>query len=612
MYYSRYKELCITLLCPIIQSMKNRHTYPYSLFVCLCLCVSLRLSAQTTLTYYNQTFILDTLYPATGSTGMTSPWEMVYGPDDSLWVTASHDYKIWKIHPGNKGSRLLLDLNSMKDFTAATANPWPQGGLMGLAIHPGFYTGKPWVYVAYVYHLIGCSTCAGSTSGARCSYNTQIVRFSYSNGTLTPMDTVITGLDGSNDHNSGRLRISPLPESDGNYHLYYSIGDMGAGQLANICRAEFAQDTTVIEGKILRLNTEPDPTQPAGPQQWIPGDNPFPAGAAASAKTPIYSFGHRNPQGLAFGSVNGGTSYLLYSVEHGDRSDDEVNIINPHTNYGWPKVSGLCDDNYTSTLNDSLYLAGMAVISESGFCDTTPTTLADPIFSYYNWSRAQNKVVAGLSNNMSWPTVAPTSVAYYGPGAVPGWNNSLLITSLKNGLWRLQLKSDGLSVDSTVNPYDTLHYLAGYRLRNITVSPTGDTLFVAVDNSCCTLGATGTIGNSVASPALGFILRMVYITTLALPDSAGKKPPPPPVTQQPPATVYPNPAHGLLYVDGAPGQRKPWLAQLFTITGEPIVSEQTYEDRFSINIETCPPGVYVLRLFNGTGIPVLTQKVLVE
>jgi hypothetical protein len=72
--------------------MKNRHTYPFCLFACLCFCISLRLSAQTTLTYYNQAFIIDTLYPATGTTGMTSPWEIVYGPDDSLWVTASHDY----------------------------------------------------------------------------------------------------------------------------------------------------------------------------------------------------------------------------------------------------------------------------------------------------------------------------------------------------------------------------------------------------------------------------------------------------------------------------------------------------------------------------------------
>ena len=572
-----------------------------------CLCTTLNMSAQTTLTYYKQTFKIDTLYPATGSTGMNSPWEVVYGPDDSLWVTASHDYKIYKIHPGNKGSRMVLDMNSYKDFTSSVA-AWPQGGLMGLAIHPDFYAGKPWVYIAYVYHLISCGVSSG---GNYCSYNTKISRFKWNSaaGTLTYMDDVISGLDGSNDHNSGRLRIDPVKESDGNYHLYYTIGDMGAGQLANINRAEHAQDTTIIEGKTLRLNTEPDATQPSGPQEWIPADNPFPPAAAPSAKNPIYSFGHRNPQGLAFGSVNGGASYLLYSSEHGDRSDDEVNIINPHTNYGWPKVAGLCDDNYTSTLNDSLYLAGMAVISEKGFCDTTKTTLAEPIFSYYNWSRAQNKVVTGLSNNMSWPTVAPTSIAFYGQGAVPGWNYSLLITSLKNGLWRLKLKPDGLSVDSTSNPYDTLHYLTGYRLRNITVAPTGDTLFIAVDNSCCTLGPTGTIGNSVATPAAGFILRMVYLSTLALPDTT--KTIIPAEAQPSGIHVYPNPAHGQFYVDTPPQDRKPWLVQLYTTTGQLITTQAAYEDHFSMNVQGVQPGIYLLRLTNGSGLAAPTTKVFI-
>jgi len=573
------------------------------------LCVTLNASAQSTLTYYNQTFTIDTLYPATGNTGMNSPWEVLYGPDDSLWVTASHDYKIYKINPATKGSRMILDMNSLKDFTAASVTAWPQGGLMGLAIHPGFYTGKPWVYIAYVYHLISCGTSSG---GNYCSYNTKIVRYKWNstNGTLTYMNDVISGLDGSNDHNSGRLRISPVPESDGNYHLYYSIGDMGAGQLSNIDRPEYAQDTTIIEGKTLRLNTEPDPTLPSGPQQWIPGDNPFPANAAPSAKNPIYSFGHRNPQGLVFGSVNGGSSYLLYSCEHGDRSDDEVNIIAPHTNYGWPKVSGLCDDNYTSKKNDSLYLAGKAVISETGFCDTTPTTLAEPIFSYYNWSRAQNKTVAGLSNNMSWPTVAPAGIAFYGQGPIPGWTYSLLIASLKNGLWRLKLKSDGLSVDSTVNPYDTLHYLTGYRLRNVTVAPTGDTLFIAVDNSCCTLGPTGTIGNSVASPAQGFILRMIYLQPLSLADSSHKIIPPA-HPQDSSIRVYPNPAHGMLYIDAPQYYRKPWLAQLYTTTGQLLLTQQAYADHFTIDTHALEPGLYLLHLSNGAGMSMVTKKVLI-
>src|SRR6185437_1634550 len=113
--------------------MKNSH-FLCCLFASLCL--SLNGSAQMAVTYFGQSFIIDTLYPASGTTGMSSPWEIVYGPDDSLWVTASHDYKVYKIHPGNKGSRLLLDMTGMKDFTSGSVTAWPQGGLMGLAIHP--------------------------------------------------------------------------------------------------------------------------------------------------------------------------------------------------------------------------------------------------------------------------------------------------------------------------------------------------------------------------------------------------------------------------------------------------------------------------------------------
>lgn len=583
--------------------MKTSFLYAYGFVACLC--PSSFSFAQQTVTYYGQTFKIDTLYPASGVTGMNTPWEIVYGPDDSLWVTAAHDYKVWKIHPGNKGVRLLLDLNGNKDFTNPSA--WPQGGLMGLAIHPQFNTGKPWVYIAYVYHLVSC----GSSSGGNyCSYNTKISRYRWNAGNLVYMDDVISGLDGSNDHNSGRIRISPLPEGDGRYHLYYTIGDMGAGNLANVDRTNYAQDTTVLEGKVLRLNTEPDPAQPAA-KQWIPGDNPFPAGAAASVKSAVYSFGHRNPQGLVFGSVNGGASYILYSSEHGDKSDDEVNIILPHTNYGWPKVAGLCDDNYTSVTGDSMYLASKAVISETGFCHSTPTTLQDPIFSFYNWSRSANKTAQAKPSNMYWPTIAPASIAFYSQGAIPGWNYSLLVPCLKNGLFRLKLKPDGLSIDSSSMPTDTLHYLPGLRLRNITVAPTGDTLFVSVDNSCCAIDASGTLGTSVNNPPYkGYILRMIYLTTLNLGTQRGD----PQTGGQPvPAVckVYPNPAHGTLYIEGASRERKPWLALLYDITGKLLLQRETSEDHFSFDIHSLSPGIYVFRLMNGYAVPLLTEKISV-
>jgi hypothetical protein len=309
--------------------------------------------------------------------------------------------------------------------------------------------------------------------------------------------------------------------------------------------------------------------------------------------------------------VNGGASYILYSSEHGDKSDDEVNIILPHSNYGWPKVAGVCDDNYTSVTGDSMYLASKAVISETGFCHSTPTTLQEPIFTFYNWSRSANKTAQGQPGNMYWPTIAPASIAFYGQGGIPGWNYSLLVPSLKNGLFRLKLKADGLSVDSLTSPTDTLHYLAGLRLRNITVAPTGDTLFVSVDNSCCSLDADGTLGTSVSNPPYkGYILRMIYLTALNLGKDGDGRP-----TDELPAPavckIYPNPAHVVLHVESSPHERKPLLAALYDITGKLLLQRETSEDRFSLDIHSLSPGIYVFRLLNGYSVPLLTEKISV-
>jgi hypothetical protein len=154
-----------------------------------------------------------------------------------------------------------------------------------------------------------------------------------------------------------------------------------------------------------------------------------------------------------------------------------------------------------------------------------------------------------------------------------------------------------------------LHYLAGYRLRNITVAPTGDTLFIAVDNSCCTLGPTGTLGNSVATPAKGFILRMVYLTTLALPDTTRSIVPKQPETKS--IHVYPNPAHGTLYVDLPPQARKPFLVQLYSTTGQLVKAEIDYEDHLPLSIGNIPPGIYLLHLIDGDGMAAPSQKVFI-
>jgi hypothetical protein len=175
-------------------------------------------------------------------------------------------------------------------------------------------------------------------------------------------------------------------------------------------------------------------------------------------------------------------------------------------------------------------------------------------------------------------------------------------------LFRLPLKSDGLSVDTNQIPTDTLHYLAGYRLRNVTVAPSGDTLFVAVDNSCCTLGPNSIIGKSVASPNLGFILRMVYLKTLSL-DTTGRKGPPASPKEY---KIYPNPARGIVHVQAPRNAPKPLLAKLYDVAGKPMGEGSSTLDDFTLDISALSPGFYILRLMTVSGIELSTQKLLVR
>jgi hypothetical protein len=85
---------------------------------------------------------------------------------------------------------------------------------------------------------------------------------------------------------------------------------------------------------------------------WIPADNPFTNGGQPTA---VYTLGHRNPQGLVWGNVNG--TDILYSSEHGPFSDDEINVIQVGRNYGWPQVAGYCDGNY-----NGMTIGGFAVL----------------------------------------------------------------------------------------------------------------------------------------------------------------------------------------------------------------------------------------------------------
>ena len=475
------------------------------------------------------------------------PWEIVKGPDDSLWITEARGYRVVRISKNRTEAQkniapqqvLKIPLSSAEVSFSRSIGTWPQGGMQGMVIHPEFHAGKPWVYLSYVY----AGTCPSSPSSP-CYFRTKIVRceFFYAADPANPSlripkqdslvikDTVLSNLPGSNDHNSGRLAISPVKEGpDNTYKLYYTIGDMGAGQFANASRAMHAQTLDTCEGKILRLNTQPDndvvPASPAHDynkwRNWIPNDNPFNHSVTAfsSLKTPVYSWGHRNAQGVVWGNVTG--TWRLYSSEQGDKSDDEVNIIEAAGNYGWPRVAGMPDNNYSNSdayANNNI-LAGQTVTwSESTWATTN--NMKRPLFSFFNWPA--DSIPSSGSDIFTWPTIAASSIDFYN-GNIPGWKNSLLVTSLKYGMYRLKLNAAGTLIDSnaSVNRVDTFPFLHGWRVRDIAINPSANSgqFWVVIDSSGNTSGPTGGFSGAGDGPTKdgGKVLRLTYKNMLVLP-----------------------------------------------------------------------------------------------
>ncbi|HEY8735141.1 MAG TPA: PQQ-dependent sugar dehydrogenase, partial [Puia sp.] len=405
----------------------------------------------------------------------------------------------------------------------------------------------------------------------------------------------------------GRLKVSPVPESDGEYHLYYTIGDQGAGQFNNGFRTNNAQNKDVYEGKVLRLNTEIDGDLDDGAYSpWIPNDNPI-VNSVSGKVNAVYSFGHRNAQGLVWAHV--GAQYILYNSEHGDKSDDEVNVITPGDNYGWPKVAGMCDDNYTTSdanpNNDKL--ANQTIVNEKSFC--IANNVKEPLFSFFNVSG--NSIPSSGSSNYTWPTIAPSSIDYYDKVYIPGWTNSLLVTSLKLGMYRLKLKADGSAVDSssTAQITDTIPYLHEYRIRDLAIAPTGDTLFLAIDSSGSTSGPTGGFsGATVATKTPGHILRMVYIPGTLETQAAPVIPRKEKINT---TIVFPNPATDHLEVLCRDLLQEPFNVTMFDVSGRRILTATYTSSHFIVHLENLTPGLYIFKMQDGNGTNIITQKILV-
>jgi len=489
------------------------------------------------------------------------PHDLVYGPDNNIWFTERFAGRVSFVNPVTRVKTTVLTLGAVMVRTGG------QDGLMGLALHPEFNTGKPYVYISYTYQSLSNTV-----------RKTRIARYTYNSTTqlLGSPVTVLQDIPGSNDHNSARIAIGP------DQKLYYSVGDMGAGQFDNINRVNNAQNLNIYEGKILRLNTE------LTGGSWIPADNPYTNGGLPTA---VYSIGHRNPQGLVWGKVNGVD--ILYSDEHGPYSDDEINTIERERNYGWPNVIGWCDGNYNGRTT-----GGFSIVNEQNNC--VVLNAKEPLRSLFP---STNPPTGG--DNMLWPSVAPSGADFYGSNAIPGWQNSLLITNLKKGtVSRYQLSNDGQSLIS-----DTIHYFRGLgRFRDVVVSPDGMKIYVACDSSGSTSGPTGGVTTTPANP--GSILEFTYVpasapeaqvyTTVIKEEVADKS-----------TDVYPNPANAfiIVYNYSIAANR---IIELADMNGR-IVSRKT-SATIATRIETAllPNGFYVLKVTDDKGRSIRTEKIIIQ
>ncbi|MDQ3142723.1 MAG: PQQ-dependent sugar dehydrogenase [Bacteroidota bacterium] len=506
--------------------------------------------------------------------GLSQPWEIKFGPDGFLWATEAHSYQITRIDPATGNAELLIDLSAKKNFPNFNlATKFPQGGLQGIAFHPSFNT-NPYFYVAYVYRFDGCLP---DTLG--CYFKTKIVRYFYDMRTKTLSNemVIVDTIPGSTDHNGGRLAIGPISE-DMDF-LFYSVGDMAAGHLGNGARTHNGQNPNHYEGKILRFNLTPD-SDSAYFNSWIPNNNPFNTAGKQSA---VWSIGHRNPQGLAFSPTG-----ILYESEHGPYSDDEINIIKPGYNYGFPLIMGYTDGNYDGSkagAGSGVPFVTSEVANQALIERTYP--YGEPIGSFFPASRRDvstfytndyNNTPPYPNYYLQYPTSAPSGIDYYDSDAIPGWKNSILMANLKlANVYRLKLSNDGSAIVG-----DTIAYFQGLgRFRDLAISPDGTKIYVSTDTVGVVKGAPGV---AVVPPNKGCILEFTLLSTGTYDPSLSDL-----------VKLYPNPASNYFTLTLHPEITSAEVSVSSSIGEKKIVAQKITGDA-NFNIIDYKPGIYIIEL----------------
>jgi glucose/arabinose dehydrogenase len=305
-------------------------------------------------------------------TNLEVPWSLSFAPDGRLFV-AERPGRVRIFDLGASTSELALTLDDV--FRQGEA------GLLGLALAPDFAVTR----LVYLYYS------AVSGDGAV----NRIVRYREAGGRLAERAVILDGIPAATIHDGGRLRFGP----DG--LLYATAGDAASSSLA--------QDRASFAGKFLRL--ERDGTTPRA--------NPF--------GSPIFSWGHRNPQGFDWHPV----TREIWATEHGNSGNDEINVIRAGVNYGWPTIEG----------------------------GQTFPNLEPPVASFS-------------------PAIAPSGAAFYQGTLFPAFAGNLFAATLRGThLLRLVVDADGRRITRQERLLDgTLG-----RLRDVIVGPDG-AIYISTNN----------------------------------------------------------------------------------------------------------------------------------
>jgi len=407
-----------------------------------------------------QTNVPETFSKRVVKAGLSDPWEVLWGQDSRLWVTERSQKRIIRVDPVTGATATLATIpESFREDS--------QDGVLGLALHSGLLrqSNQDYVYVTFVYD---------ANRGPDVDRRMMLRRYTFDrvNGMLgNPID-LLSGLPSNDDHVAGRLVFGP------DQKLYLTIGDLAANNSWNACHPNHAQDLPseadiaahdwrLYQGKTLRINLDGS----------IPADNPV----LRNVKSHIYTYGHRNAQGLAFGPTG-----RLYASEHGPSTDDELNLIMAGRNYGWPYVAGYKDDRAYVYANWSASapapcnslrfdpLVAPASVPQQKESAWNGPDFTPPLRTFFTVDSTYRFQELGNA------TVAPSGIDVYTTArGIPNWANSILMTSLTKGtILRTKLSTDGTSVVGPTSAY----FPSRSRYRDVAISPDGLTIFVATDS----------------------------------------------------------------------------------------------------------------------------------